>query len=93
MDIRQYITNQNHKIFGCLCLLGGYQLAYEYLFKPLKGIWKHFIRPRKNIKARYSTEWALVTGASDGIGKAFCYELAKCNINVVMVSRTQSKMN
>ena len=68
-------------------------MAKEYLYKPIWGIWKHFIRPRKNIKDRYSTKWALVTGASDGIGKALCYELAKCGINVVMVSRTESKMN
>ena len=65
----------------------------EYLFKPAYGILKHFLRPRRNIKARYQTEWALVTGASDGIGKAFCYELAKIGINILMVSRSESKMN
>ena len=96
MDIKHFITNQDHRMYGCLWLLGGvggYQLAKGYLFKPLIGIWKHFIRPRRNTKARFSTEWALVTGASNRIGKAFCYELAKCKINVSMVSRTESKMN
>ena len=48
-------------------------MAKEYFYKPIWGIWKHFIRPRKNIKDRYSTKWALVTGASDGIGKAKLY--------------------
>lgn len=36
--------------------------------------------------------WALVTGASDGIGEAMCHQLAKRGINVVMVARTKKKL-
>ena len=35
---------------------------------------------------------AVVTGASDGIGAAFCEELARIGFNVALVSRTLSKM-
>lgn len=37
--------------------------------------WRQFIRPAKDLK-KYGA-WAAVTGATDGIGRAFCDELAK----------------
>nr|XP_033784158.1 testosterone 17-beta-dehydrogenase 3 isoform X2 [Geotrypetes seraphini] len=37
-------------------------------------------------------EWAVVTGAGDGIGKAYVLELAKHGLNIVMISRTLEKM-
>ncbi|KAG8455321.1 hypothetical protein GDO86_001499 [Hymenochirus boettgeri] len=37
-------------------------------------------------------EWAVITGAGDGIGKAYCIELAKRGMNIVMISRTLEKM-
>ncbi|XP_069083987.1 17-beta-hydroxysteroid dehydrogenase type 3 [Pleurodeles waltl] len=37
-------------------------------------------------------EWAVVTGAGDGIGKAYSFELARRGLNVVMISRTVSKL-
>nr|XP_039260659.1 very-long-chain 3-oxoacyl-CoA reductase-like [Styela clava] len=37
--------------------------------------------------------WAVVTGASDGIGKATSYELAKAGMNLVILARTKSKLD
>ncbi|KAK0643818.1 hypothetical protein B0T16DRAFT_355511 [Cercophora newfieldiana] len=37
--------------------------------------------------------WAVVTGASDGIGKEFAAQLAAKGFNIVLVSRTQSKLD
>eukprot|EP00090_Calanus_glacialis_P042096 TRINITY_DN74763_c0_g1_i1.p1 TRINITY_DN74763_c0_g1~~TRINITY_DN74763_c0_g1_i1.p1 ORF type:complete len:307 (-),score=112.39 TRINITY_DN74763_c0_g1_i1:193-1113(-) len=37
-------------------------------------------------------DWALVTGATDGIGKGFCMELARRGLNIVLISRTPSKL-
>ena len=36
--------------------------------------------------------WAVVTGASDGIGKEYALQLAKRGLSIVLVSRTQSKL-
>ncbi|TID16303.1 hypothetical protein CANINC_004205 [Pichia inconspicua] len=36
--------------------------------------------------------WALITGASDGIGKEYAFQLAQRGFNIVLVSRTQSKL-
>lgn len=36
---------------------------------------------------------AVVTGATDGIGREFALQLAKAGFGVVLVSRTQEKLN
>lgn len=36
--------------------------------------------------------WAVVTGGSDGIGKEFAIQLAKAKFNLVLISRTASKL-
>uniref|UniRef100_A0A8B9G6X9 Hydroxysteroid 17-beta dehydrogenase 3 n=1 Tax=Amazona collaria TaxID=241587 RepID=A0A8B9G6X9_9PSIT len=37
-------------------------------------------------------EWAVVTGAGEGLGRAYSFELAKRGLNVVMISRTLEKL-
>ncbi|XP_007885841.1 very-long-chain 3-oxoacyl-CoA reductase-A [Callorhinchus milii] len=37
--------------------------------------------------------WAVVTGATDGIGKAYAKELAKRGMNIVLISRSQEKLD
>ena len=36
--------------------------------------------------------WAIVTGASDGIGKEFALQIASKGLNIFLVSRTESKL-
>ena len=57
-------------------------------------ILRHFMAFRmKDLKFRYGDEsWAVVTGASDGIGAEYCYHLAKQGFNLVLISRTKSKL-
>lgn len=49
-----------------------------------------FLRPPKNLK-KYGS-WAMVTGATDGIGKAFAYQLAQKGLNLILVSRNSAKL-
>lgn len=57
-------------------------------------IYDLFLAPPTNY-AKYGAKkgkWAFVTGASDGIGKEYAYQLAGKGFNVVLVSRTVSKL-
>lgn len=37
--------------------------------------------------------WAIVGGASEGIGEAFCHHLAMCGINLIMVARRKGPLD
>ena len=68
-------------------------LLASVILKIASVVWKRFLATPLNIKKKYAGKWALVTGSTDGIGKAYSIALAKCNMNIVLVSRTQSKLD
>jgi 17beta-estradiol 17-dehydrogenase / very-long-chain 3-oxoacyl-CoA reductase len=71
---------------------------YAYLIfvfiKIVLFIYKNFIRKRHNLQLRYGGKdtWAMITGATDGIGRGFCEELAREGFNIILVSRTLDKL-
>lgn len=50
------------------------------------------MRIPNNLKNKYKAEWALVTGASSGIGKCLTEKLAEQGINVVMAARDDADL-
>ncbi|KAG9238936.1 hypothetical protein BJ875DRAFT_274490 [Amylocarpus encephaloides] len=52
-----------------------------------------FVLGGKNLRS-YGKKgtWAVITGASDGIGKEYAIQLAQKGFNLVLVSRTESKL-
>lgn len=46
----------------------------------------------KNFKNKYGN-WALITGASSGIGKCFAETLSQINFNLFLVARDENKLN
>lgn len=52
--------------------------------------YKFFLRPGKELK-QYG-QWAVVTGATDGIGKAYAMELARQGLNVLLVARSEERL-
>ncbi|KAG6764676.1 hypothetical protein POTOM_032157 [Populus tomentosa] len=56
----------------------------------LKWVYATFLRPKKNLRDYGS--WALITGATDGIGKAFAHQLAQKDPNLILVGRNPTKL-
>lgn len=54
-------------------------------------VFSFFFRQGKRLKEDFG-EWAIVTGATDGIGKAYAFELARKGLNVLVISRTEEKL-
>ncbi|KAL0123299.1 hypothetical protein PUN28_005677 [Cardiocondyla obscurior] len=56
--------------------------------------WKKLLAPSLGfgIDLRSQGRWAVVTGATDGLGKAFAKALAEQGMNIVLVSRSLSKL-
>ena len=49
--------------------------------------------PPVDLKKKYGAEWALVTGASSGIGKSLAIECAKQGLNVALVALPDQVLN
>ena len=78
-----------------LHLIGaGALLYFGVKFAICLGTWIYETLLMSSIDlAKYKGQWAVVTGATDGIGKAFAFALAKKGVNVVLISRTQAKLD
>eukprot|EP00952_Eustigmatos_sp_NYUAD-ZCMA_P012792 51205-Eustigmatos_ZCMA.PRE.1 len=58
--------------------------------KGLYNFYRYFMRRGHDVK-QYGS-WAVITGATDGIGKAYAMDLAMKGMNIMLISRTESKL-
>lgn len=66
--------------------------AVNFAFWLSKAIFVYNFLPAQNFRKKYG-EWAIVTGCTDGIGRAYALELAnKYKMKIILLSRTQSKL-
>ncbi|RLN10389.1 hypothetical protein BBJ28_00017561 [Nothophytophthora sp. Chile5] len=73
-----------------LCAALGCLVASRVALKLLGSFYTFFLRPAKDL--RHFGAWGVVTGATDGIGKAMAMELANKGLNVLLMSRTLQKL-
>ena len=67
--------------------------VFNFLWDIKDGI-SAFVIPRIfsiNYVEKYG-EWAVITGCTQGIGKCYAEELARKRMNIVLISRNQSKL-
>ncbi|KAJ5993942.1 hypothetical protein N7451_009666 [Penicillium sp. IBT 35674x] len=79
---------------GALLLLatGGLAIACK-VWTFVRVLLSLFVLPGKPLRSFGPPgSWAVVTGASDGLGKEFALQLARAKFNIVLVSRTESKL-
>ena len=80
----QYYVFVSLSVVGAISILGSFA-------RLLGWLWRHFLRPAKTL-SRYGS-WALITGCTDGIGKAYAFLLAKHRINLILVGRSKEKLD
>ncbi|PON91415.1 Short-chain dehydrogenase/reductase [Trema orientale] len=86
--IHQLIKTQPFWLLLITCL--GLLVILKRLISLLKWVFITFIRSSKNLKSYGS--WAIITGATDGIGKAFASQLAEKGLNLILVGRNSNKL-
>ncbi|PSN69568.1 short chain dehydrogenase [Corynespora cassiicola Philippines] len=80
-------------VITTLAAIGSLWSVYQ-LYNLASLIYLNFLRPGSLDKYRQDAvpAWALITGASDGIGKGFAEELCARGFNVVLHGRNESKL-
>ena len=78
--------------------ISGAALLTWALVKLARWLWIYLWLPARfngqSLAKRYGQgSWAFITGASDGLGRAFARELAHCGFNLILAARTQSKLD
>lgn len=81
-------------IFEYFLILLGLYVLIPPIYNLLKIVKMTLFLSKLNLKQRYYDKetYALVTGCTEGIGKAMIYELAKEGFNIVLLSRNPKKL-
>jgi 17beta-estradiol 17-dehydrogenase / very-long-chain 3-oxoacyl-CoA reductase len=81
-----------YEIFGALSLL---LLVVWLLFKLIRGVWTCFLGHLLGFGVKWcpsSKTWAVITGATDGIGLAYAQQMAQKGYNLLLISRSSDKL-
>lgn len=85
-----FLENYN-SLYFLFCIIGLFfsvKTIAEFVFF-LKRIYK----PKVNILNKYGKgSYAIITGGSDGVGKAFALNFAQQGFNLILVARNKSKL-
>lgn len=79
------------QVLGAALLIVATATVARWLWQYL---WLPYQQQAARLAKRYgNSSWVLITGATDGLGKAFAQELAQYGFNLLLASRTQEKLN
>lgn len=86
--------SKTFNIFLWVIFIFGVLKLAPFVLRVISTILDLFVLPPVNY-AKYGCklgDYAVITGASDGIGKEFAFQLASRGFNMVLISRTESKL-
>ncbi|XP_063305525.1 very-long-chain 3-oxoacyl-CoA reductase-like [Pelobates fuscus] len=89
MEAKEEVYTETFVLFGKVVAI---YLVVSQGFKLIRGIRNHILSGWFQTDLKRYGRWAVVTGASDGIGKSYARELAKRGHDVVLISRTLEKL-
>ncbi|ETS82950.1 3-ketoacyl-CoA reductase [Pestalotiopsis fici W106-1] len=91
-NFNEIVANVPQSVQLALAGVGALYLG-SHVFAYLRFVLNVFVLSGTNLR-KYGKKgtWAVVTGASDGLGKEYATQLAAKGFNLVLVSRTQSKL-
>lgn len=89
-DPLQLVASQPPWLLIITCLVG-FLVVLKHSFSLLTWIFYTFLQSEKDLIGSYGS-WALISGATDGIGKAFARRLASRGLNLILVSRSSDKL-
>jgi len=72
-------------------IIGSYY-ALKSILSILCWTKQYFFTFEKDFKKVYGDGWVVITGASDGIGKQFAIEFAKKGHKLVLIARSEEKL-
>ncbi|KAG8431607.1 hypothetical protein GDO86_017975 [Hymenochirus boettgeri] len=82
-------------LYPALTLIGALTVCYLAVtlgWQLIRGFRVHFLSSWWKSDLRQYGNWAVVTGATDGIGKSYAEELARRGLNIVLISRSMEKL-
>lgn len=71
-------------------------VAVQLVRRLLQLFYDHVIAPALHMNVdftKFKGTWAVVTGATDGLGKAYAEAMARRGLDVVLISRTKAKLD
>lgn len=66
---------------------------FDFWYPRIYSIIDQYLIQKPMDWTKFKGKWAIITGCTDGVGKFLCKELARKDINLVMISRNQSKLD
>ncbi|KAL8871766.1 MAG: hypothetical protein Q9174_002475 [Haloplaca sp. 1 TL-2023] len=72
----------------------GFVFFVSKIYSLVRLVFSLFILPGVPLRSfGPPSSWAIITGASDGLGKEFALNLSRAPFNLLLISRTQSKLD
>ena len=63
----------NYKVVSAFALYGMFVGFKKLFLRPAFALYRNYLRPSYDFKTRYGGGYALITGASDGLGKEYAF--------------------